>query len=271
MKGLSILVLLLLAGRAGAFAQTFNHAALDTVLSAHAAASGVRYAALQKDRARLDGYVTRVGAVPAADLERWPRAEQIAFLINAYNALVLQTVIDHYPIKRSLHPAGLLKPANSVWQIPGIFSDRKHRVAGGELTLDDIEHKWLRERLKEPRIHFALVCAAQSCPPLRNEAYVAERLDAQLDDQARRFLGDRSKNQLDVRKGEARLSEILKWFAVDFERFAADSRFAGDASARGVLGFIARYVDPPTATWLQQGKLAVRYIDYDWTLNDAGR
>lgn len=237
--------------------QSIDHSAFTSVLAKHTTPEGVRYAALQKERGGLDAYVSALGKVAANDFDRWGRHEQIAYLVNAYNAIVIKQVIDNYPIKRSLNPAALLRPANSVWQIGGFFSELKQRVAGRDLTLDEIEHKWLRERLKEPRIHAALVCAARSCPPLRNEAYTADRLDMQLDDQMRRFLLDASKNKFDRKRNTVQLSEIFKWFGADFE------------PQGGVLAFAARYLSAEDAAWLKAAKPKLSFIDYDWSLNEA--
>jgi hypothetical protein len=247
--------LLLHAGPAAA--QGLDHSALDAVLRRNVAADGVRYAALAADRGGLDQYLARVGAVTDSAYRSWPRSEQLAYLINSYNAIVLRQVLDAYPIKRSLAPAALVRPANSVWQIAGFFGGTRHNVAGQRLTLDDIEHKLLRATLKEPRIHAALVCAAVSCPPLRAEAYRADRIEAQLDDQMRRFLADPKRNRVDRARGEVRLSEIFKWFAEDF------------GGADGIIPFVARYMDAPTRAWLNAGRVRVTYFDYDWNLNDA--
>lgn len=251
----SLVLLLSLTG--DIHAQTFDHAEFDVVLRAHTAGGAVRYATLQADRAGLDRYISRLAAVTPAQYAAWNRPEQIAYLVNAYNAIVMQQVINDYPIRRSLSPAALIRPANSIWQIGGFFDGRRHTVAGRRLTLDDIEHKLLRAELKEPRIHAALVCAAVSCPPLRSEAYTADRLDAQFDDQWRRFLGDADRNRVDRSRNELKLSEIFKWFADDF------------GGSDGVIRFIAAYVDEPTQRWLRERAPRVTYIDYDWTLNDA--
>ena len=237
-------------------AQGFDHSDFDALLRNHASPAGVRYADLSASRVGLDRYIARIGAVSEATYTAWPRPEKLAYLINAYNAIVIQQVLDAYPIKRSLSPAALVRPANSVWQIPGFFTESTHQVAGRRLTLDDIEHKLLRASLKEPRIHAALVCAAVSCPPLRG-AYAAERIDAQLDDQMRSFLADPSRNRIDRSRGEVKLSEIFKWFAEDF------------GGTDGVVTFVARYTDAATQAWLRTGKFRVTYFDYDWNLNDA--
>jgi hypothetical protein len=238
-------------------AQSLDHSLFDAVLATHSTPQGVDYAKLKSNRAGLDQYVAKLGTISSKQFDRWPRAEQVAFLINAYNAIVLQQVIDDYPIQRSSKPAALVRPANSVWQIDGFFSDLKHRVAGRQLTLDQIEHEWLRPKYQEPRIHFALVCAAHSCPPLRGEAYRAERLSLQLDDQARLFLNDRARNRFD--NAGAQLSEIFKWFADDF---------GGES---GLRAFLARYLNPELAGKMRDSSYGIGYVDYDWILNDIAR
>ena len=237
--------------------QTYDHAALDAVLRRHTNVAGVDYAGIKADRGALDGYVAQLGTVTRKTFDAWPRAEQVAFLINAYNALVIQQVIDDYPIRRSARPTALVKPANSVWQIDGFFDDLRHRLLDTELTLDQIEHEWLRARLKEPRIHFALVCAARSCPPLRKEAYRGNRLDQQLDEQARSFLNDRERNRFGNEGAE--LSEIFKWFAADF------------GGEKGLRNYLGKYLNPELARRLKNGSYKIRYIEYDWTLNDVAR
>lgn len=237
--------------------QIIDHSAFDVVLRAHATATGVDYSPLKANRAGLDRYVAQLGTVSAKTFDGWKRDEKIAFLINAYNAIVLQQVIDDYPIERSTRAAALVRPANSVWQIDGFFNELKHRLIGRDVTLDHIEHEWLRARLKEPRIHFALVCAAKSCPPLRNEAYRADKLSAQLDDQARQFLNDRERNRF--ASAGAELSEIFKWFGEDF------------GGERGLRQFLARYLNAELASRIKSSDYAISYTDYDWTLNDISR
>lgn len=252
-----LLVVLLLVWVTPVRAQSFDHAAFDGVLRAHVVHGGVDYKALQADRGALDVYVARLGTVSEQAFRKWARAEQVAFLINAYNAIVMQQVIDDYPIARSPNPAALVRPANSVWQIDGFFNQLKHRLLGSELTLDAIEHEWLRAKLKEPRIHFALVCAARSCPPLRAEAYRGNRLEQQLDDQARSFLNDRERNRFG--SDDADLSEIFKWFGDDF------------GGEKGLRTYLGKYLNPELAKRVKDGSYKIRYVEYDWTLNDVAR
>jgi hypothetical protein len=255
--GAIFLIALVSLTTSSAYAQPFDHSLFDNVLRAHVKPGGVHYAGLKADRAGLDAYVAKLGAVSKQTFNAWSRSEQIAYLINAYNAIVLQQVIDDYPIERSKKPAALVRPANSVWQIDGFFSDLKHRLLSRDLTLDQIEHEWLRAKLKEPRIHFALVCAARSCPPLRDEAYRAEHLDAQLDDQARQFLNDRERNRFGAE--HAQLSEIFKWFGEDF------------GGEQGLRSYLGKYLNAELKARIQTSSYAISYIDYDWTLNDISR
>lgn len=241
-----------------------QHALLAGVLARHVRGGRVDYAALQRDRAGLDRYVRELAAVTPAVAASWSRDPQLSFWINAYNALVLQTVIDHYPIRRG-SLVGIAFPANSIWQISGAFKEARHRVAGRRVSLDDIEHRIIRPTFKEPRIHVALVCAARSCPVLRAEPYVAVRLGAQLTEQARRFAADRTHG---LRAAPARrgveVSSIFKWFGEDFAPLGA-----GDET-RGVLAFLAAHGDDPELLpRLRDETTPVRYLDYDWTLNDT--
>ncbi len=250
-----LLLFVLLVAPAQLTGQGADHRAFDAVLRTYAKPAGVDYSGLKANRGELDQYIARLGAVSKKTFDSWSRNEQIAFLINAYNAIVLQQVIDDYPIQRSTNPSAVVRPANSVWQIDGFFAALKHRLLGRDLTLDQIEHEWLRAKLKEPRIHFALVCAARSCPPLRPEAYRAEKLDAQLDHQARQFLNDRERNRFGDQKAE--LSEIFKWFVEDF------------GGEKGLRAYLGKYLNAELRARMQTSGYAIGYIDYDWTLNDT--
>ena len=232
-----------------------DHSAFDQVLSTYVDSTGlVDYQGLKSSRA-LAPYVEMLAGV---DPERLTADEQIAFWINAYNANTLKLVVDNYPtssIKKLVPfaPFGLklfIPVANSPFALDFV------RVGGKKMSLDNIEHDVLRKRFQEPRIHFALVCAALSCPPLRREAYVGSRLDAQLDDQGRRFLHDPAKNQVPGAPGEARLSKIFDWFGGDF---GAD---------RGALqAYLARYFSGDVQARLASGDYVLSFLPYDWSLN----
>jgi hypothetical protein len=260
-----LLAALLLAPMAVA-ASPFDHqhALLGEVLKRHVRDGLVDYAALQRERATLDRYAAQLAAVERQVVDGWSRDQRLAFWINAYNALTLRTIVDHYPIRRG-SLVGVAFPANSIWQIPGAFKEARHRVAGQRLSLDDIEHRIIRPTFAEPRIHVALVCAARSCPVLRADPYVAARLDAQLAEQTRRFAADRSHGLRAAagRRG-VEVSSIFKWFGEDFAPLAAGNE------KRGVLAFLAAYSDDPALlARLRDPATPVDYLDYDWTLNDT--
>jgi hypothetical protein len=216
----------------------------------------VRYAALKGDPAGLDAFLASLAAGNRAELAQLPETDRIAFWINAYNAITLKTIIDHYPI----HGRGLSAlrfPASSIRQISGAWSNRDWTVLGTKMSLDDIEHETLRRQFHEPRIHMALVCAALGCPLLRNEPYQGAHLNEQLDDQARRYLASPAGLQLEAGGHEVTVSSIFKWFASDFE------------SSGGVRAFLARYAPEAARGVLAGTGATITYLRYDWTLNEA--
>lgn len=246
----ALLTLAATASSAAPFDQ--SHSRLTRVLGAVVTDARVDYAKLKTSPAELDGYLQDVAAVPAVEFARWPEADRLALLINLYNAQTLRLIIDHYPLA-SIRSIGMLPGA--AWREPVV------RQGGLIMTLDHLENKVIRVQFREPRIHFALVCAAVGCPPLRAEPYVGARLNDQLDDQARRFLGTKEKNRFDPATGTLNLSPIFKWYAEDFTAAA---------------GSVAAYVKPFLPEALRQAlsdpaKVKVTYTDYDWALNELKR
>ncbi|HKS94621.1 MAG TPA: DUF547 domain-containing protein, partial [Terriglobia bacterium] len=200
----------------------------------------VDYARLKREGGvRIDEYVTELGR---ADEQTLSSSEKKALLINAYNAFTIQWILENYPVE-------------SIWATPSPFTAARHRLGGQTVALDAIESE-LRA-MGDPRIHAALVCAARSCPPLRREAYVAERLDAQLDDNVRTWLADPSLNTFDPQHARAELSSIFKWYAKDF-----------DAYPGGLQGFLRQYAPAQVVAALGGKKFDVRFKDYNWGLND---
>lgn len=232
------------------------------VLARHVDADGfVDYAGLAAGRRALDAHVTSLSRVAPEELAGRGEADRIAFWINAYNALTLRAVIDHYPIRPRLL-ASLVYPRNSIRQIPGVWDELRFDVAGEARTLEEIEHEVLRREFREPRIHFALVCASVGCPPLRAEPYRGEALEAQLDDQVRRFLADPRKYRLDRRRAVVELSPIFDWFVDDF---ATDDGLVGDAA---VLAFLTHHAPAADRAVLRATAPRIRHLDYDWSLNE---
>ena len=234
----------------------------------------VDYRGLKQNRSSLDNFSLSLERVDSESYEGWKEKDQIALWINAYNALTLKAIVDHYPIESSFL-ASLRFPKNSIRQISGVWDKLLFSVRNEKVTLDQIEHRILRPRFKEPRIHVALVCAAMGCPPLRDEPFIGNRLDAQLDDQSRRFLTDPKKFLIDRDRARVFLSPILKWYGKDFlPTYATKKGFSGhDSVKRATLNFLARYLDPDDRAYLETGDYEVKYLDYDWSLNErpAGR
>lgn len=259
----ALLLAFALLASAPSMAQAFDHghAAFSRVLARHVAwnaagtATTVDYAALQRDREGLDAYLQRLAAVTEADYRRWDTPRRQAFLVNAYNAATLQLILGRYPNLRSIKELGSL--LQSPWK------RRFVTLLGRQRSLDEIEHQLLRGAAdyREPRIHFAVNCASIGCPALRPEAYRADRLEAQLADQTRRFLSDRSRNRFVAGTATLEASKIFDWYAADFDRHAG-----------GVPAFLARHagtlaLPPAMANRLREGRLPLRYLDYDWQLN----
>jgi hypothetical protein len=144
---------------------------------------------------------------------------------------------------------------------------KTHVVLGEPVTLDAIEHQILRKKFNEPRIHAALVCAAISCPPLRQEPFTGEQLDAQLDDQVNKWLVSQGL-KLDRAQNRVSISSIFKWFGEDWQKqYSADDKFVGSSKERAVLNFISKYVSPQDREYLAQGNYKLDYLNYDWSLN----
>ena len=189
---------------------TFDHEyrAYGQLLRDHVRDGRVDYVALQRDRAALQDVVRAFGAVEPRDFAGWSREQQIAYWVNAYNVFTLQSIVDHYPIDGGWLSFLRWAPRSSIKQIDGVWDERQWDVAEGRMTLDQIEHETLRVRYDEPRIHFAINCAAKSCPPLRPEPYVASRLERQLVLAARDFLASdeglqgRRRDDTDVQRPE---------------------------------------------------------------------
>ena len=226
-----------------------SHAALDRILKARVKNERVDYAALKADSKDLDAWLKSAGAVTEAEFNRWSQPQQLAFLMNLYNAATLRLILDNYPLKS-------IKDIGSVFKGP--WKQEVVPLFGKTITLDYLEHSILRKKYTEPRVHFAIVCAAKGCPPLRAEAYVPDKLNEQLDEQGRIFLGGREKNRFDSKMGVLFLSPIFKWFSEDFEK-----------KSGSVTKFVTPFFPPETQKQIQATRSPdIRYTDYDWSLNE---
>jgi hypothetical protein len=250
-----------------------SHATWSALLARHVAvlegghASRVRYAEMAKDGAALKAYLATLSQVGEAEFQAWSRAQRLAFLLNAYNAHAVEKVLARYPNLRSIWDFG------RIFGNP--FKDRFFSLLGRPASLDDIENELLRKpgAYDDVRVHVALNCASISCPMLRAEAYVPDRLDAQLEDQMRRFLSDRSRNRFAAQSGRLEVSKIFDWFKEDWERGTRnfDNRLP---PVRSRTSYLARYADlladePAGRTRVAAEQAPLDFLDYDWSLNDA--
>jgi uncharacterized membrane protein YdjX (TVP38/TMEM64 family) len=225
-----------------------DHAPFDRMLQAWVTDGMVDYDAF----ARSPEFTRYLASLAAAHPERMARADQLAFWINSYNAYTIE-LINGRKERRSIRDIN--KRFGITFKSP--WAEPIVQAGGRTLTLDDVEHTIIRPTYRDPRIHVALVCAAKGCPPLRAEAYVGSRLDAQLDEQARRFLAQTTKNRVDVAARTVYGSPIFTWYREDF-----------GGTLAGVGAFWARYVPDGTARELLRSG-AFTWVDtkYDWTLN----
>jgi hypothetical protein len=221
-------------------------------------ATQVDYAGMRCDRVQLATYLKAASTVSQAEFDRWSRDDQLAFLINAYNAWTVQLIVEADPGLKSIRDLGSL--LQSPWK------KRFIPLLGETRSLDDIEHGIIRGsgRYGDPRIHFAVNCASIGCPALIADAYVGARLDVQLERATRLFLSDRTRN----RAGTAGLevSSIFRWYGEDFE--------AGWRGARSLGAFLALYgealgLDVEQRRRLAAGQMRISFLDYDWRLNGA--
>ena len=220
-----------------------DHSAWNAIVETYVNDQGlVNYKGIMADSAGLNDYLEMLSA-NAPDPKTWSESAQLAYWINAYNAFTIQLIIRNYPVQSIKDIAGNIPLINTSWDIKFI------RIGDSNYDLNNIEHGIIRKQFDDERIHFALVCAAVSCPPLRREAYNAERLNEQLDDQARTFFKDKTKNQ--IAKDKAVISPILKWYRDDFRDKAEDTR---------------TYINKYSKVKINPG-VQISYADYDWALN----
>lgn len=250
-------------------ADGFDHEyqVLAGILSKHVKYPRVDYAALKADRTSLDRAVAEFDSLAARGEAGWTREQRMAFWINAYNVFTLRVIVDHYPIQSGWLT---IHPRNSIRQIDGVWTDMTWQAAGRTVTLDDIEHRIIRPTFEDARIHFAVNCASVSCPPLAAEPYRAPVLDAQLDEAARRFLASPEGLRLD--RGTLHVSSIFKWYGEDFVgRYAPLVPGSRDAQERAILGVIATYGPREAAERARTGRSGIRFLAYDWSLNEVQR
>ncbi|MCY4399994.1 MAG: VTT domain-containing protein [Gemmatimonadetes bacterium] len=242
-----------------------GHAVFTEVLADVVELPGVHYERLAADPSGLYRYIDMLDTASPAALAEASAAERLAFWINAYNACMLKRVIEHYPIRKAgglqrLKNAAAGRPDNSVWQISDVFTGDHCPVAGKVRSLDEIEHEIIRP-MGDPRIHFAINCAARSCPPLIDRAYEGHSLEDQLDARVRAFVQDPAHFRVVMGQSPetVQVNRVLEWFQEDF------------GGVEGIRSFLAGFAEGDAGEALLSSAAELEFLDYDWTLNDASR
>lgn len=261
----AVALLLAASSPAGQSRADAVHRSFDEILEVNVRDGFVYYNALKQTRGALDRYVTSLDVAPAA-FAAWSRDERLAFWLNAYNAFVLQTVVDRYPIR------GRAKeyPPDSIRQIYGAFDKRTFRAAGRAVTLDEIEKKILPE-FKDPRAYFALSAAAVGSGRLRSEAYRGADLGQQLAAMTAEFLTTQEHVELDRGQNELAISAIIGWHEQEFVAAlgGGDPRFeTRSAVERAAIALLAPHLYPSERQFLERNEFRVRYKEFNWRLND---
>lgn len=225
-----------------------DHPALASTLKQYVTNGFVDYALLTKKSAELEGYLNSIANIPKAEFNNWNKNEQLALLINLYNAQTIKLVLDHYPVTsiKDIHFGNR-----------GPWDEQVVRLFDKRITLNQLENDSIRMQYENPAIHFALVCAAVSCPPLRNEPYIGEKLDAQLRDQGESFLLKTPSNSIDNAGSRLLLSPIFQRYEGDFIKYSGS-----------VLAYVLTLLPPSIANPIRKADYKIEYTYYDWSLND---
>ena len=240
-------ILLLIGHHGYAPAAEFDHSIFDQVLRTYVNDQG------RVDYNGIAGYLpfkAYMESLQTARTDSMSRDGQLAFWINAYNAVTIDKVIKWKPEKsvRETFVPG-------VWTGTKFFTTREHTVAGKSLSQDDIEHEILRKQLKEPRIHFAIICASSGCPLMPRFAYTEENVQTMLEEETRKYINSELGTQIDSAENTLYLSKLFDWFAGDFEN-----------KSGSVLDFIKPYLDEQALAFVEKNP-KIKYLPYDWALN----
>ncbi len=233
-----------------------SHARWTEVLAANVHGEAVDYKTIKEDRAGLDAYLASLETVMPEEFASWSRSQQLAFWIDAYNAFAMKRVVDAYPIA-SIQDLG--DGTTKVWDQPFIPLGKLFPDAGGDdLTLNDLENKVLRPKFKDARVHAAIHPASRGAPPLLARAFVADKLETQLDEQVARWLGDPARNRFDAQAKKVVVSKIFDLCQDDFVR-----------EAGSVRAWLEAHGPEKDRAWLAAAKdVAIEFQDYSWKLDD---
>ncbi len=232
----------------------------NVVVARNGHSSTVHYAAFKQQRGAFDGYLKSLSAVTQREYDGWSKPQRLAFLINAYNAFTVSLILTKYPDLASIKDLG------GLFQSP--WKKEFFQLLGQSRSLDGVEHGMIRASgaFNEPRIHFAVNCASIGCPMLQREAFVADRLEAQLADATQRFLSDRSRNRYEPQRKRLVVSKLFDWYGKDFEQ-----GYGGIDSLEAYFSRHAAELSDSAADQqaVRSGDWQLDFLDYDWALNVA--
>jgi len=233
----------------------------------------VDYAALKQHTDELDLLLEEFGQVEPGLYRSWSKEDEVAFWIDVYNLQKLKVVVDNYPITPSSRILASYWGPRNIRHVEGKIVAHAFRVMGETFTFAELENRFFRDQFDDPRVFFALTSASLSSPPLRDEPYYGHRLDEQLDDQVGRFLASPLAFRIEREKQIVYLSAMFevsshgKAFA---EKFATNEKFkAHRPTMRAALNFISHYISPDDRSFLEVGDYSVKFMQHDWTINDA--
>ena len=208
------------------------------------------YVKLNKNSNDLKTYLKSLESIPPKVFQTFTESQKLAFYINAYNAFTIQLIIENYPVKS-------IKDIGSIFSSP--WKKKFINLLNEKISLDQLEHERIRNNFKEPRIHFALVCASKGCPALLNEAYVDSKLNQQLEYSTKLFLTDTTRNRFNQEKNKLEISPIFKWYKEDFNK-----------DSQNVKEFVANRIssDPIIQDLIRNDKTKIIFTEYDWSLNE---
>ncbi len=235
------------------FSFDHSHSAFDQILDDVVIEKGwqtaVDYDLLHSNPDSLNNYLDQLEAVKKTDFDSWNKQQQMAFLINSYNAFTLKLILNNYPEIESIRDLGGL--FSSPWKKKFL------NLFGKKTNLDYIEQDVLRKKYNEPRIHFAINCASKSCPALQKKVYIGSQLNEQLENATIQFLRDPQHNRFNEEKNQLEISSLFDWFKTDFTKSGS------------LINFISAYIsdDPEIQSLLKHESTKIKYLDYDWSLN----
>lgn len=230
----------------------------------------VKYEYLKKNREELDAFARDIAQLDSKRYERWNEKEKLAFWINTYNALTIKLVVDNYPIDGSLFKA-ILYPRNSIKQISGAFDEKNFTVMGQSMTLDYIRDSIIRKEFADPRVHMVLVSGAKGSPRLPGAPYDGESIELWFKFQAKHIIDNPDMFKIDYKNRTVYLNEMFDWYGEDFiKRYdTAEGFFGFEAKERAILNYLSKFIeDDDEKQFLRSGKYEVKYMDFDWSLND---